>query len=59
MTVFLTQKKYQDHVPHSFAYKLVRIDDRVCKKVVLYRGKNAMNKFIRSIFNEYNYCKKL
>ena len=29
------------------------------KKIVLYRGRNAVNKFIISILNEYNYCKKI
>ena len=27
------------------------------KDVVLYRGKNAVFKFIQSIFNEYFHCK--
>ena len=31
--------KYQDHIPCSFAYKLVCIDDKFSKDVVLYRGK--------------------
>ena len=39
-------KKYQDHIPCSFAYKVVCIDDKFSKPVVLYRGKNAINKFI-------------
>ena len=39
-------KKYQDHVPCSFAYKLVCVDDRFSKPIVLYRGKNAAYKFI-------------
>ena len=51
--------KYQDHIPCSFAYKLVCIDDKYSKDVVLYRGKNAVFKFIRSIFNEYSYCKNI
>ena len=28
-------------------------------KNVLYRGKNAVNKFIKSILNEHNYCKRI
>ena len=28
-------------------------------KIVLYRRKNAVNKFIKSIFNKYNYCRKI
>ena len=45
--------------PCSFAYKLVCIDNKFSKDVVLYRGKNAVFKFIRSIFNEYFYCKSI
>ena len=33
-----TQKKYQDHVPCSFAYKIVCVDNRFGKKINLYRG---------------------
>ena len=51
--------KYQDHVPCSFAYKLVCIDDKLSKDIALYRGKNAVFKFIQSIFNEYSYCKSI
>ena len=52
-------RKYQDHVPCNFAYKVVSIDNKYSKKIVLYRGRNAVNKFIRLILNEYNYCKKI
>ena len=31
----------QNHIPCSFAYKVVCIDDKFNKKVVLYREKNA------------------
>ena len=34
-------EKYQDHIPCSFAYKVFCID-KFSKKVVLYRGKNAV-----------------
>ena len=50
-------KKYQAHVPCSCAYKVVCIDDRFSKPVVLYRGKTAVNKFIEAILNEYDYYK--
>ena len=52
-------KKYQDHIPCIFAYKVVFVDNEYSKKIVLYRGENAVNKFIRSILNEYNYCRKI
>ena len=32
---FLTQKKYQDPVPCSFDYKVVCVDNRFSKKIVL------------------------
>ena len=52
-------KKYQKHIPCSFAYKVVCIDDKFSKSVVLYRGKNAVNKFIEVILKENYYCKKV
>ena len=48
-------RKYQDHIPCSFADKVVCIDNRFSKKVVLHRGKDTVYKFIKSILNEYNY----
>ena len=30
-------KKYQDHIPCSFAYKVVCIDDRFTQRIVVYR----------------------
>ena len=43
----------------SFVYKLVCVDDRFSKPVVLYRGENAAYKFIEAILKEYEYCKKV
>ena len=51
--------KYQDHIPCSYAYKLVCVDDKYSKDIVFYRGKNAVYKFIQSIFNEYCYCRSI
>ena len=51
-------KKYQDHIPCSFAYKVVCIDDRFTKPTIIYRGENTAHKFIKSILKEYKYCKK-
>ena len=42
--------KRQDHVPCSFVDKVICIDNKFSKKVILYRGKNAVNKFIL-VFN--------
>ena len=52
-------KKYQDHVPCSFAYKVVCIDDRFTKPIVVFRGENAAYEFIKAILKEYEYCKKV
>ena len=52
-------KKYQDHVPCSFAYKVVCIDDRFTKPVVVYRGENAAYEFIKVILKEYKYFRKV
>ena len=51
-------KKYHEHVPCSYAYKVVCIDDRFSKPIVVYRGKNAAYEFIKAILKEYKYCKK-
>ena len=52
-------KKYQDHVPCSFAYKVVCIDDRFTKLIAVYRGENAAYEFIKAILKEYKYCRKI
>ena len=55
----VTQKKYQDHVPCCFAYKVVCINDRFIKPVVVYGGENADYELIKAILKEYKYCKKV
>ena len=52
-------KKYQDHIPCSFAYKLVCVDNKASKPIVAFRGEDAAFKFIEAIPKEYEYCKKL
>ena len=52
-------KKYQKHIPYGFACEVVCADDRFNKPVVLYRGKNEVNKFIEAILKEYEHCKKM
>ena len=42
-------KKYQDHFPWSFAYKVVWIDNKFSKPIIVFRGKNAAYKFIKAI----------
>ena len=50
-------EKYQSHIPCSFVYKVVCINNKFSKKVVLYRGKDAVYKFIEAIRSEYSYCR--
>ena len=52
-------KKYQAHIPYSFASNVVCIDDRFSKPVVLYIGKNPVYRFIKKILGKYYYCKKV
>ena len=43
----------------QFCFKVVCIDDKYSKDVVLHRGKNAVFKFIRSIFKKYDYYRSV
>ena len=52
-------KKYHEHVPCSYAYKVACIDDKYSKSIVVYRGVNAAYEFIRSTLTEHKYCKKI
>ena len=52
-------KKYQDHVPCSFACKVVCIDDRFTKPIVVFRGENAAYEFFKAILKDYKYFKKI
>ena len=51
--------KYQDHIPCSFAYKVVCIDDKFTRLTSVYRGENAAYEFMKVILEEYKYCKKI
>ena len=52
-------KKYQDRIPCSFSYKVVYVDKKFKKSIVIYRGENTAQKFIESILQEYECCKKV
>ena len=52
-------KKYHDHVPSSYAFKVVCIDDIFSKPVVVYSSNNAAYEFIKAILKEYKYFKKI
>ena len=56
---FSCSRKYQDHIPCSFTYKIVCIDDKFSKPIVVYKGENAAYEFIKAIHEEYEYCKKV
>ena len=51
--------KYQHHVPCSFAYKVVCIDNRFGKRIFVFRGENAAYEFIKVILREYECCEKV
>ena len=46
-------KKHQDHIPCSFAYKLVCVDDEFTKPIVVFRGENAAYDCIKATLKEY------
>ena len=52
-------KKYQYHVPCSYAFIVVCIGNRFSKPIIAYRGKNAAHEFIKTIPKEYKYCKNI
>ena len=39
-------KKYQDHIPCGFAYKVVCVDNKFTKPILVYRGENTAYEFI-------------
>ena len=52
-------KKYHEHVPRSYACKVVCIADKYSKPIVAYRDVNAAYEFIKAILEGRKYCKKL
>ena len=53
----MLQSKVESIIPCSFTYKVICIDDKFSKPVVLYRGKNYVNEFIKAILKNYRYCR--
>ena len=51
-------KKCQDHIPYSFAYTFVCVDNRFNKPIVVFRGRNAAYKFIKQLLKCMNIVKK-
>ena len=52
-------KKFEDHVSCSFTYKLVCVDDKFTKPIVVFRGENATYEFIETILKKYEYYTKV
>ena len=52
-------KKYQNRIPCSFAYKVVCVDDRYTKPIIVHKGENAAYEFIKAILKEYKCCRKI
>ena len=53
------RKKYQHHVPCSFAYKVFCVDGKFTKPIVVYGGENVTYGFIKAILKEDKYCRKM
>ena len=51
--------KESEHVPCGFGYKVVCVDDKFSKDVVVYRGKDCVSRFISCILDEYEYCRHI
>ena len=48
---------FQEHIPCSFAYKVVSsVDPNFSRPLVMYRGENAAEKFVRGIWLLQNQC---
>ena len=52
-------ERYQEHISCSFSHKLVCVDNKFSKPIVVSRGENADYKFIEAILKEYEYCIKI
>ena len=49
---------YQKHTDCGYGYKVVcHYDDKYCKPVQIYRGENAVYKFMENMLEEVNWCK--
>ena len=45
-------KKYHNHVPCSFTFKIVCTDNKFSKPIVVYSGENAAYEFIKATLEE-------
>ena len=54
----LTQKKYQDHVRCSFAYKLICVEDEFTKPMVFLKAKTVLINLLKQFLKSSNTVKK-
>ena len=52
-------EKYQSHIPCSLAYKVICVDNKFSKDIVIHRGKVAIYKFIEKILQKDGYCDEI
>ena len=53
-------ESYQNHKDCGYGYKVVCCcDDKYSKPVKIYRGENAVNKFMEAMLEEVKYCNKI
>ena len=52
--------QYQKHTACGYGYKVVCCyDDKFSKEITIYRGENAVHKFMEGMLEEVTYCKKV
>ena len=51
-------KRYHDHIPCSFAYKVVCIDDKFNKPIVVFRGEMLLMNLLKQFLRSMNIAKK-
>ena len=49
----------EDHIPCGFGYKVVCVDDKFTEDIVIYKGKDCVDKFVDAILSECEYCKSV
>ena len=50
-------ESYQKHKDYGYGYKIVcRYDDKYSKPVQIYKGKNAIHKFMEKMSEEVEWC---
>ena len=53
-------EEFQRHIDCGSAYKVVCCyDDKYSKDICIYRGENAVHKFLEEMLEEVNYCKNI